>query len=141
MLRTHKIKEILQKHIDTNTFIVDIKNTPNSKISVFIDNFDGITLSQCAKIHKKVITELTEINDNHTLEISSPGITNNLKVWQQYAKIKNKKITIHTTQNQSYTGTLTNATENIVKIELNNKQEHTFTYDQIKKAKQIINFN
>ncbi len=140
MINLELVKNILDKIIDEKIFIVDLKINPNTKITLYLDSFQGITLDECTAIHRRLAEELRETSDDFLLEVSSPGLTSNLIVWQQYAKLKDKQISINTTENQSITGTVTNANETEVSITLNNNETLTFQYNQIKKAKPIINF-
>jgi ribosome maturation factor RimP len=139
MISKEYIENILKNINDIDFFIVDIKISPNQKISIHIDNQEGITISQCQEIHKKIYPLINEKTENFELEISSPGLSNNLKVWQQYSKIIGQEIKITDIEGQTYTGEILQANEKEIKIKKADT-EKTLTYKQIKKAKQILKF-
>ena len=120
-------------------YIVDIQISSNQTIKIFVDNYKGITIDECQKIHKHLISEFGQELDDYTIEVSSPGLTKNLKVWQQYNKAIGNEINLRTITDEEYIGKIIEATETIVKIKTT-KEEKEFSYKEIKKAKLILNF-
>ncbi len=140
MITKQEIIKLLDDITEPEFFTVDVKVSPGGKISVFVDSFDTITISQCETIHRCIYPEIAKKNDNFELEVSSPGLTKELKVWQQYAKLKDKEIEIYKTDETHFTGTVINADENSVVVAESDEKQHTLSYNDIKKAKLIIKF-
>ena len=90
--------EILKKNIeelitakleDMNLFLVDVVIGANYKIQVFADGIPSITIKQCTELSRFLESYLDEeasVPEKYTLEVSSPGMTNPLRVNQQYKK-------------------------------------------------------
>ena len=90
--------EILKKNIEElitpkleemNLFLVDVVIGANYKIQVFADGIPSITIKQCTELSRFLESYLDEeasVPEKYTLEVSSPGMTNPLRVNQQYKK-------------------------------------------------------
>ncbi len=134
------VTDTLKSIIKSDFFIVDVKIGNDNKISVKIDNEKGILLSECKKIHKELYSLIENKIEYFELEVSSPGLTSSLKVWQQYKKLINNSIEIQTVDNQIFKAIVENADENLVSLILNENNHINIEYNKIKKAKQIIEF-
>ena len=74
---------------EQNLFLVEVRALGTAKIEVFIDGDDGIKISQCAEISRfleKHLDGSSLVSPNYTLDVSSPGMTNPLRVPRQYRK-------------------------------------------------------
>jgi len=71
-------------------FRVTVKIKPTSNVKVFIDGDNGITIEKCVSINRKLykLLEETEMypEGEFSLEVSSPGVTEPLKMHRQYIK-------------------------------------------------------
>ena len=70
-----------------DTFLVNIRIKPINNIKVFLDGDNGLAIDKCVKINRamyKVIEENEWYPDgNFSLEVSSPGIDEPLKLLRQ----------------------------------------------------------
>jgi len=139
MITNNLIFKYLQQIEGLDFYIVDIKVNPNMKIAVFIDSFEGIKVGDLSIIHKSIYSFVESKIEKFDLEVSSPGLTSLLKVWQQYKKLKGKTIQIVTNDDEIFDGRVENADEVKVEIIQKNKEVLSFEYSKIRKAKQIIN--
>lgn len=139
MINEKIIRNKLQEFSDFDFYIVDIKISSGIKISIFLDNIKGITIDECQKIHKFLITEFGKELDDYIVEVSSPGLTKNFKVWQQYNKVKGQEIVIRTNEDEEITAVVLEADENKVKVKTK-KEDKEFSYNEIKKAKLLLKF-
>ena len=150
-----QIKEIIGKEIDRyfldkELFLVDIKALPTGKIEVFADGKVNITIDECAQLSRHIYHFLEENNlmtDNLSLDVSSPGMDEPLKVAQQFQKQLNKNVDVVLKNGLKITGELIAANENqiiineIIKIKKTETiEEHTFSFDEIKSVKKHFNF-
>jgi ribosome maturation factor RimP len=74
---------------EMNLYLVDVKISGRAKVEVFADGDNGITISQCAEISRALEKHLDGsglMSDNYTLDVSSPGMTNPLRIPRQYQK-------------------------------------------------------
>lgn len=70
-------------------FLVDLKSSGGKKYEVFIDGENNVTIDECAEISRYLESMLDEegsVPEDYNLEVSSPGMSNPLKVPQQYKK-------------------------------------------------------
>ncbi len=71
-------------------FRVTVKIKPTNNVKVFIDGDNGITIEKCVSINKKLYKLLEEAamypEGEFSLEVSSPGLTEPLKMHRQYLK-------------------------------------------------------
>lgn len=142
MAQVTEIQDFLSKNLDEKYFIVEIKyNSSEDKYFIFVDTFAGITLKECETIHRKLNDFFEDKMDaDFALEVSSPGLTSELKVWQQYKKNINSEIKIITNENQTIEATVIEANTEEVTIKFADQQTKTIKYSNIKKAKSIIKF-
>ena len=71
-------------------FLVDIWIKPTNNIKVFIDADEGIILSLLIEYNRKLYKKLEESglfpDGDFSLEVSSPGLDEPLKLFRQYKK-------------------------------------------------------
>jgi len=136
MLNTEKIKTFVESLLKESQFIVEIKyNSKQEKYYIFIDSLEGIKIADCENIHKALNKYFIENHDDSAIEVSSPGLTSNLIVWQQYKKNIGQTIKIETTDNITIEGQISNADEKQIEIKTTPTQTQTIQYNTIKKAK------
>ena len=86
----HQIEEWIKPVLtEKDFFLVDIKFPMGKQIEVYVDSDTGIQISECAKLSRLIEKNLDEsglVPENYTLEVSSPGMTNPLKVPRQYKR-------------------------------------------------------
>ena len=146
-------QEIEKFLIDTDYYLVDVKNTPDNRISVEIDSFQGVSIEFCMKLNKQIEAQFDREVEDYELEVSSAGLTEPFKVLKQYQKNIGNEVEVLTKTNIKFNGLLKEADENkfILEIEKLEKpigskrkiivnETITFTYEEIKTTKYIIRF-
>ena len=103
------------------TFPVDVRITPGNQIVVLLDDDDGITIDKCSQVNKalyKYIEDTGVFGDsNFSLEVSSPGVGEPLKLYRQYKKNIGRSIHIVMNDDSVKEGKLTGVSEEEVTIE------------------------
>ena len=144
-----KLNGLLQQH--PSHFLVEIRIKPTNNIKVFIDGDQGIALSDLIDYNRKLYKLLEESamypDGDFSLEVSSPGLDEPLKLFRQYKKNEGRFVDITLTDGSKREGKLIDATEDGVVIEIESgkgkkkeiKQE-TILFDQIKNTKIQIKF-
>jgi ribosome maturation factor RimP len=122
----------------------------NGKIEIFADGISNITIDECVQLSKHIYQFLEEnnlMNDNISLDVSSPGMEEPLKVPQQFQKQIGKQVEVVLKNGLKIIGELLNTTETEVRIKeiiiikkKENIEEHTFTFEEIKSVKKHFNF-
>lgn len=134
-------------------FVVDISVNERNVINVFVDSFDGLTIDQCIAISRHVEHSFDRDEEDFELQVSSPGLTENFKVTEQYIKYIGRAVAVKTITEEKLEGLLKEAdTEQIVletssreKLEGHKKKQlvvkqHQLKYEEIKSAKAVISF-
>lgn len=115
-----KIEEWLQPVLDEkNLFLVDIKFPMGRQIEVYVDSDEGIHISECADISRFLEPNLDGsglVPENYILEVSSPGMSNPLKVPRQYKRRIGKVFDIVKTDGTEIIAQLTEVNENKIKL-------------------------
>lgn len=90
----------------TDTFLVDIKVTPENNITVEIDSADGIDIDQCVALTRKIESVFDRDTEDYGLEVGSAGLTSPFKVIGQYVKNIGNRIEVLTADGRKLKGTL-----------------------------------
>ena len=102
-------------------FLVDIRIKPTNNIKVFIDGDEGMPLSTLIDYNRKLYKILEESglfpSDDFSLEVSSPGLDEPLKMHRQYKKNAGRYVHITKTDSGLLEGKLIDATEDGVIVE------------------------
>jgi len=112
------------KLMEEDIFLVDIQLSPNNKMQVFLDTDEGITIDKCARVSRYLNTYIEQeqlLGDNYSLDVSSPGIEQPLKLVRQYKKNIGRKIAIRLLDGSDKKGILKKVTEDNITIEQENK--------------------
>ena len=135
-------------------FLVQVDYNPaNHKLQVFVDGDEGVNIDKCSKISRWLSNWLDEndlISNKYTLEVSSPGIENPLKLRRQYVKNIGRKVRTLKTDGREFVGLLKEVNPDMILIEKiqngkagNKKQEKpeepvAISFSEIKETKLII---
>ena len=132
-------------------FLVDLKIKPTNNIKLFLDGDQGITIEKCISINRALYKQLEETglfpNDDFSLEVSSPGLDEPLKLHRQYLKNKGRLVEILLKDGRKIEGKLLEVNEADLVVEetkgKNKKKEtlqHQFLLNDIKSTKLQIVF-
>jgi len=143
------IEQLLSETEDT--FLVSVRIKPTNNIKVFLDADSGLSIDRCVKINRalyRIIEEKGWYPDgNFSLEVSSPGIDEPLKMIRQYQKNMGRKVEVVLNDGTKLEGKLLEANENLIQLEYTqgkNKKAVTeikeFPFDQIKQTTVLIAF-
>jgi ribosome maturation factor RimP len=144
-----QLNGLLQQH--PSHFLVEIRIKPTNNIKVFIDGDQGIALSDLIDYNRKLYKLIEEKglypDGDFSLEVSSPGLDEPLKLFRQYKKNEGRYVDITLNDGSKKDGKLLDATEDGIIIETESgkgkkkevKQE-SILFDQIKNTKIQIKF-
>jgi ribosome maturation factor RimP len=148
-----EIEHALAEHFEgTALFLVDIQINPTGKIVVFADGPENITVEQCAKISRFLENFLESnalVGEKYTLEVSSPGMDEALKVPQQYQKCIGREMEVLLKNGQKEIGVLKAFSETNISIEIPEQkkkkevipaEEKHFSFEDIKNVKKHFVF-
>jgi ribosome maturation factor RimP len=107
------------------------------QVRVVIHHYRGIGLKDCELVHKTILPriELMEKNREVNLEVSSPGITRNIKYAEEFAIFIDRRARILTKDSEDWIGgTILGADEKAVELSTP-EGKLTISISDIKKAK------
>ena len=127
-------------------FLVEVRVQPTNNIKVFIDGDQGLPIEKCVRYNRALYKKLEEAaifpNGDFSLEVSSPGLDEPLKLLRQYRKNVGRQVELVMQDGSKTEGKLLEVTEDGVIVEeikgKNKKKEvinHTFLFDNIKTTK------
>jgi ribosome maturation factor RimP len=134
---------------ETDLFLVEIRIKPTNNYKIYIDGDQGISIERLVQLNRKLYKQLEEENPNgdFSLELSSPGLDEPLKLQRQYAKNSGRFVEIVRMDGTKMEGKLLEATEAAITVEetkgKGKKAEvvtHHIPFEQIKTTKIQIKF-
>ena len=149
-----KVENLLKEAFQENNslFLIDLNITKDNKISVVIDGDNGVSVNDCIAVSRKVEHNLDREEEDFSLEVSSAGVSEPLRLERQYRKNLGRKLQV-TTNNEKIEATLTEVDQNGIKLNWKarepkpvGKGKHTvqkeavLPYSEISDAKVMITF-
>jgi ribosome maturation factor RimP len=127
-------------------FLVDVRIKPTNNVKVYIDGDQGISIEKCVRYNRALYKQLEEgglfPNGDFSLEVSSPGLDEPLKLHRQYKKNIGRLVEIVFQDGSKIEGRLLEVSQDGIIVEetrgRNKKKEvinHTFLFDNIKTTK------
>jgi len=154
MIEKKKVQEIVEEWLnDKEYFLVDVEVTPDDRIVVEIDHADGVWIEDCVALSRFIEERLSRDEEDYELEVGSAGLGQPFKVEQQYINCIGKEVEVLTPESKKLKGTLIKVEGRNFTITTKEKQkvegkkrpvmvdvEHTFSMDEVKYCKYVINF-
>ena len=147
MIDRTKIEESVKEYIrGTGLFLVALKVSSSNKITVLADTKEGITIDECALLHRQIEKGLDRDTEDFELQVSSPGLDTPFGVIEQYYKNEGKKVSVVDNEGSKYTGILKNVTkggfdlETEIKVKGKAKEakDVPFNFDEIKSTRIVL---
>jgi len=136
---------------DPENFLVEVKIRPGNNIKIFVDADKGMSIDKLAHYNRSLYRQIEESglfpNNDFSLEVSSPGLDEPLKLHRQYLKNIGRYVEIILKSGIKIEGKLIQATDGeiLIEEEKGNKKkkeiiQHSLSYDDIKTTKIQIKF-
>lgn len=131
-------------------FLVEIRIKPTNNVKVYLDGDQGITIEKCISINRALYKKIEEAGifpgDDFSLEVSSPGLDEPLKMFRQYKKNTGRLVEVLLKDGRKVEGKMLEVQEKEIVVEetkgKNKKKEvivHHFPFEEIKSTKiQIV---
>ena len=144
-----RIKNLIQP--DPAVFLVEVRIKPVNNIKVFIDGDQGVSIEKLVQYNRRLYKQLEEENlypeGDFSLEISSPGLDEPLKLNRQYVKNIGRFVEVDDINDVKREGKLISVTAEEIEIEeIKGKGkkvetvQHTISFSEIKTTKIQIKF-
>jgi len=147
MIEKQNIQALVEEFVKgTGLFIVSVKVSSANRIAVLADKNEGITIDECAAIHRHIEMNLDRETEDFELQVSSPGLDLPFGVIEQYFKNAGRKVEVIDNEGTKLTGILKNVTEGGFELETEVKvkgkakelKEVSFNFEQIKSTRVIL---
>ena len=136
---------------EPDLFLVEVRIKPANNIKVFIDGDQGISIEKLVHYNRRLYKQFEEEgffpNGDFSLEVSSPGLEEPLKLYRQYQKSIGRYVEIIDKEGNKTEGKLISASEQEVMVEEQKGKgkkmetvQHTISFDNIKTTKIQIKF-
>ncbi len=136
---------------DPDVFLVDIRIKPINNIKVFIDGDQGVSIEKLVQYNRRLYRQLEEENmypnGDFSLEVSSPGLDEPLKLHRQYLKNIGRFVEVTLMEGDKKEGKLLSATEAEIVVEETTGKgkkietvQHTISFSEIKTTRIQIKF-
>jgi ribosome maturation factor RimP len=149
-----RVEKLLEEAFeeDNSLFLIALNISDQNHIKVVIDGDNGVTVSDCVAVSRKVEGELDEDEIDFSLEVASAGATEPLKFPRQYKKNIGRTLSVQTNSNK-FEGQLQDVSEDGVSITWQAREpkpvgkgkvtvdkETTIAFQDILEARVVITF-
>jgi ribosome maturation factor RimP len=145
------ISTLLDSLLEGDVFLVEIKIKPTNNIKIFLDADSGMSIEKCIRINRALYKQIEESgmfpNGDFSLEVSSPGVDEPLKLHRQYLKNAGRNVEVTLTDGSVNTGTLSAVTDNAITLRFTEGKGKKavekiveIDFSSIKKTKVLISF-
>jgi ribosome maturation factor RimP len=147
MIDRDEIEKLVREYIlGTDIFLVGVKVSSSNRITILADTKKGISVDECANLHRKIEKEFDRNIEDFELQVSSPGLDMPFGVIEQYYKNEGQKVVVTDNEGLKYNGILRNVTAGGFDLETETKvkgkakeiKEIPFNFDQIKSTKIVL---
>jgi ribosome maturation factor RimP len=148
-----QIKKLAESKVtDPKQFVVDVVVTASKgpkKVVVILDGDEGVNIDDCATLSRELSKDLDEggfFNDPYSLDVSSPGLDQPLKLKRQFVKNIGRKLKIKLADKieEGKLEAVTDETVTLIKETGSGKKKESTTininFAQIEKAFVLVSF-
>lgn len=115
------IEKLITPLLSDDIFLISIKIKPTNNFKIYLDADSGLGIDKCIKINRalyKIIEEMGMYPEgDFSLEVSSPGLDEPLKLLRQYQKNIGRDVELIMNDDAKKEGKLTAVTDENVTIE------------------------
>lgn len=133
--------EAIQSLQRDDIFVVQIKVSKNNVIEVSIDGDNGVKVEDCIELSRYIDKHLDRDKEDFELTVMSFGLEEYFTMKRQFNKNIGQDIELIDKEGDKHNGVLAEVDEKgIVLTTKKDKQGKSFSFEDIDKAKVIINF-
>lgn len=126
-----QIRTLIEPLLDADMFLVDIRVKPTNNFKIFLDAESGLGIEKCIRINRALYKQIEEAGwypeGDFSLEVSSPGLDEPLKLYRQYLKNTGRNVEV----------TLQDGTKKEGLMSLVTEEQITLTYTEGKGKKAV----
>lgn len=115
------VEKLIGPLLNEDIFLVSIRIRPTNNFKIYLDADSGLGIEKCIKINRalyKIMEETGMYPDgDFSLEVSSPGLDEPLKLLRQYKKNVGRNVEVITNEDKKKEGKLIGVAEDRITIE------------------------
>ena len=115
------VEKLINPLLNEDIFLVSIKIKPTNNFKIFLDADSGLGIDKCIKINRALYKIMEEMGmypeGDFSLEVSSPGLDEPLKLLRQYNKNIGREVEVTMNDEVKKEGKLTVVTAENITIE------------------------
>lgn len=153
-----RVEELAKQIINNEEhFIVEIKVSSvsnSSKVTLIVDGDNGFNIDDCGHLSRQLgdLLESEEVFENsYTLEITSPGVGEPLKLVRQYTNNIGRSVRVLLKDQSEHKGELKKVEDSLIMVEVEKKVKEgkkkrtirtmeKFSFDDIHKTNVLVSF-
>ena len=150
MISKKRVEELaLEKIVELDYFLVDVKVSSTNEITVLFDNDNGVGIKECLFISRHIEGNIDRDIEDYQLTVCSPGIEKGFVVKEQYLKNIGRGVKVKIDEGDIIKGELKSYSDKNIVVETLKKQKKkkellieqiTIPTDKIIETKLIIKF-
>ena len=140
----HKMETLISAEPDL--FLVEVRIKPTNNIKVFIDGDQGVSIEKLVQYNRRLYKQIEEeemfAGGDFSLEVSSPGLDEPLKLHRQYVKNTGRSVEVMSNDGIKTDGKLISVTVDAITVEEQKGKgkkleivQHTIPFENIKMTK------
>ena len=144
-----KITQMIEA--DPDIFLVEVRIKPTNNVKIFLDADTGMSIERLIKVNRRLYKDFEENGffpgNDFSLEVSSPGLDEPLKMHRQYLKNIGRNVEVTEADGTVREGKMTFVTDEAIVIEEEKGKgkkkeivEHTIPFSNIKTTRVQIRF-
>lgn len=136
MIDTEKVRGWAEERCqEQDLFLVDLTITSSNQIKVLVDSMGPVSIDACVSVSRAIESQLDRDAEDFELTVSSAGVGNPLKVWQQYEKNVGREVKVRLTDGTEIKGKLDKAENDTIYLSWSKKEKV-----EGKKKKQTVEY-
>lgn len=154
MISKEQIEQVITPKLEQDgLFLVEIAVSPSDQIVVLVDSNEGVTIEKCIELSRLIESSLDRDKEDFELEVSSPGLGEPLKVFNQYSKNIGRDVEVVLKNGKKFVGKMVSLSTNGIDVECAEKvvvdgkkrkqlitQCNHYQFDEIKSTKIVVTF-
>lgn len=155
MILEESVRELVNTRVsESGLFLVDVIVSQGNNVRVLVDSMEGVKVHECAELSRWLSGELDLVDEDHSLEVSSPGLGAPLVMKQQYEKNIGLEVEIIFKDGKKKKGKLLAIAEEGIEVEVTEKAiaggsqkkkknilvKKNFAFDEMKSTIVVISF-
>lgn len=154
MITADTIRQLAEAHLEgTPGFLVDVRVGEGNQIRILLDHDASTSIEDCMALHRYLESELDRNVEDFSLDVSSPGLDQPLKLHRQYVKNIGRTVQVKPVEGTKVEGELMSVDEAGITVKIREKrriegrkakewveEEQVWPFEQIQSTKVVISF-